>query len=138
MKISERIKNTKNSKYCGLDKKLILVTVHRRENIGKRLEQIAKGILLILSKNENVYFLIPMHPNPKVRHTLNKLLSKNSRINLCEPFKYTEMISVLKQSYFIMTDSGGIQEEAPSLNKPVLVLRDTTERPEGLSQVLQS
>ena len=108
------------------------MTVHRRENRGEKLLKIANGLLSIVSKHQEVNLLIPMHPNPKVRIPLKKLLSNHKRIKLCEPLDYLEIISAMKQCYFIMTDSGGIQEEAPALGKPILVMRNTTERPEGV------
>ena len=112
--------------------KLILLTVHRRENRGKKLKEIADGILLILSIYKDVNFLIPLHPNPTVNIPLREMLGSHPRINLCKPLDYFEIVSAMKYCYFVMTDSGGIQEEAPSLGKPVLVIRDTTERPEGI------
>jgi len=132
LEASPKAPNIEFFKEKNSDYRLILLTVHRRENIGKRLENIVKGILSIVNSNNNVRFLIPMHPNPKVRITFKNFLDNIQQIKLCEPLSYLEMISAMKQSYFIMTDSGGIQEEAPSLEKPVLILRNTTERPEGV------
>ena len=114
------------------DFRFILLTIHRRENRGEKLKDIAKGILLIIEKFEDVKFLVPMHPNPQVKKPLIEYLGNNPKVLLCKPLNYLDIISAMKHCYFIMTDSGGIQEEAPSLDKPVLVLRDTTERPEGL------
>ena len=112
--------------------KVIFVTVHRRENWGKNIKNICSGLKKILNNNENVSLIIPMHKNPKVRNQLKNLLENTSRAFLIEPLKYDQLISVLKNCYLILTDSGGLQEEAPSLNVPVLVLRDTTERPEAI------
>ena len=114
-----------------INNKLILVTVHRRENRGKKLINILNGLLSIVSNHKDVMLLIPMHPNPEVRIPMKKLLGNHKRIRLCEPLNYLEIISAMKQSYFIVTDSRGIQE-APSLGKPVLIIRNTTERPEGV------
>lgn len=110
----------------------ILLTVHRRENRGEKLKNIAKGILSILEKFKDVKFLIPMHPNPEVKKPIIEYLGNESKVILCESLDYLDIVSAMKNCYFIMTDSGGIQEEAPSLGKPVLILRDTTERPEGI------
>ena len=112
--------------------KVIFVTVHRRENWGKNIKNICSGLKKILSNNQNVSLIIPMHKNPKVRNQLKNLLGNTSRAFLIEPLKYDQLISVLKNCYLILTDSGGLQEEAPSLNIPVLILRDTTERPEAI------
>ncbi len=112
---------------------LILVTVHRRENWGNNLKDICKSILKLLKMNKNAYFVIPMHKNKIVRNIILELLSNNKRIILKEPLKYDELIATMKKSHFIMTDSGGIQEEAPSLGKPVLVLRNKTEREEAIN-----
>lgn len=111
---------------------IIFATVHRRENWGNRLEEIAKGMKLIVEKYSNIYILIPMHPNPIVRNTLKKELANYKQIILTEPFNYKSMIGALKGCKLVLTDSGGIQEEAPSLGKPVLVLRKTTERGEAI------
>ncbi len=124
----------KNTKFFLIDSdnRFILVTVHRRENRGEKLQNIARSILSIVEKHQDIYFLIPMHPSPEVRASFKETLDNHPRIKLTEPLNYIEMVSAIKQCYFVMTDSGGIQEEAPSLGKPVLVLRDTTERPEGI------
>tara|TARA_Y100001978_G_scaffold120816_1_gene107674 strand:- start:3529 stop:4656 length:1128 start_codon:yes stop_codon:yes gene_type:complete len=112
--------------------KVIFVTVHRRENWGNNIKNICSGLKKILLQNTNVSLIIPMHKNPKVRNELKNLLENTPRAFLIEPLKYDQLISVLKNCYLILTDSGGLQEEAPSLNIPVLVLRDTTERPEAI------
>ena len=120
----------KGKNFCSKD--YILVTIHRRENWGKPLEEIAKGILLIIKKHKDINIVIPMHPNRVVRDTLIKILSNNKRINLIEPLNYVDFIFAIKNCKLILTDSGGIQEEAPSFGKPVLVLRNNTERVEVL------
>ncbi len=112
--------------------RVILGTVHRRENWGAPLEQIARAFLEILDRHRDVALLLPLHLNPLVRQPLQLLLGEHPRIKLCEPLDYSSLVSALKHCYLVMTDSGGLQEEAPSLGKPLLVLRDTTERPEAI------
>jgi UDP-N-acetylglucosamine 2-epimerase (non-hydrolysing) len=118
----------------------VLVTVHRRENFGHRLVSICNAIKRIRNAYRDVAFVLPVHPNPQVRTTVQALLSGQERITLVPPLEYQELIERMMQAYFVMTDSGGIQEEAPFLRKPVLVLRDVTERPEavqlGLAQLI--
>ncbi|MBD2137249.1 UDP-N-acetylglucosamine 2-epimerase (non-hydrolyzing) [Anabaena sp. FACHB-1237] len=116
-----------------LDYRMILATVHRRENWGKPLQNIAQGFLQILDKFPDVGLLLPLHRNPTVREPLKQILGNHPRIFLTEPLDYKELVSAIDKSYLILTDSGGLQEEAPSLGKPVLVLRDTTERPEAVT-----
>ncbi len=112
--------------------KLILTTVHRRENLGENLLSIIDAIKKTISKFSNVGFLIPMHPNPLVRENFLKHLRQYKRVFLIEPLDYEKLVSALKYCFFVLTDSGGLQEEAPSLGKPVLVLRKTTERIESI------
>jgi UDP-N-acetylglucosamine 2-epimerase (non-hydrolysing) len=112
--------------------KMILVTAHRRENLGEPLENICRAILQILDQHPDVCVVYPMHMNPKVRETVYKYLDNQPRIYLIEPLDVLDFHNFMKRSYLILTDSGGLQEEAPSLGVPVLVLRDTTERPEGI------
>lgn len=112
--------------------KLILVTVHRRENHGKGLQNICRAIKSIASTNKDINILLPVHLNPKVREPVNEILSGIENVILTDPLSYPDFIWIMNKSYLILTDSGGIQEEAPSLGKPVLVLRDTTERPEAI------
>ncbi len=112
--------------------KIILLTAHRRENHGQPLEDIFNGIKDILNKNEDVRVIYPVHLNPKVKNKAGKILGDTDRVHLIEPLDYEPFVNLMNKSYLIMTDSGGIQEEAPSLGKPVLVLRDTTERPEAV------
>ena len=114
------------------NQKLVLATFHRRENWGKNIVNICCSISEILDKTKDTFFIIPMHKNKIIRDTILNLLSKNPKVILTEPLKYKELISIMKISHFIITDSGGIQEEAPSLGKPVLVLRNKTEREEAI------
>lgn len=114
------------------DSKLITITAHRRENLGEPMENMFKAISRVMSENENVKAIYPIHMNPQVRKIADKYLSSNSRIKIVEPMDVLEFHNLMNQSHIIITDSGGIQEEAPSLGKPVLVMRDTTERPEGI------
>ncbi|MEL0539173.1 non-hydrolyzing UDP-N-acetylglucosamine 2-epimerase [Staphylococcus debuckii] len=118
------------SKHLG--KQIILLTAHRRENIGTPMEHIFKAVREIVEQHENVVVVYPMHKNPKVREIARKYLGGHERIELIEPLEVIDFHNFAHQSHLILTDSGGIQEEAPSLGKPVLVLRDTTERPEGV------
>lgn len=113
-------------------KKIILTTIHRRENLGDKLVEIIAGIKEITNNFKDVYFFIPMHPNPLVRNTLINNLNGNEQVILSEPLSYDLLVNVMKNCFFVLTDSGGLQEEAPSLGKPVLVLRNTTERIESI------
>ena len=112
----------------------ILTTVHRRENWGEPIRNIARGILNIAKKNKNLKFIIPMHENPLVRVPLLDILGNNQNILLIDPLPYCEFILTLRYSTIVLTDSGGIQEEAHTLGKPTLILRDSTERPEVISK----
>ena len=129
---------SKNSSLPKIDKlnwslkKIILITVHRRENWGENLVRICKGILSISKRFEDINIVIPMHKNPIVREIIISILSGYKNIFLTEPFDYGEFVAVMKESELILSDSGGIQQEAPVLGKPVLVLRETTERSEGI------
>ncbi len=114
------------------DDKLILVTVHRRENFGKPMENIFKALKRIVSMYDDVKAVYPVHLNPKVRKLAKEYLDGNEKIKLIDPLNVIDFHNFINKSYLILTDSGGIQEEAPSLGKPVLVLRETTERPEGI------
>ena len=113
-------------------RKIILLTAHRRENLGKPLEEIFKAVKFIVKKNENTEVIFPVHLNPRVRKPAEKILGKLDRIHLIEPLDYEPFANLMARSDLILTDSGGIQEEAPGLGKPVLVLRNTTERPEAV------
>ncbi|OGS20813.1 MAG: UDP-N-acetylglucosamine 2-epimerase [Elusimicrobia bacterium RIFOXYA2_FULL_40_6] len=112
--------------------RLILVTAHRRENFGKPLEDIFLALKSIADKYEDVKIIYPVHMNPNVQKATKKILSNHKKILLIPPVNYLDLINLMKASYLIVTDSGGIQEEAPALGKPVLVLRKVTERPEGV------
>jgi UDP-N-acetylglucosamine 2-epimerase (non-hydrolysing) len=112
---------------------LLLVTVHRRESFGKPLEDICKALSRIAcAYPEKIQIVYPVHLNPNVRKTVYAILSGIPNISLIEPVNYEILVGLMSKAYLIMTDSGGIQEEAPSLHKPVLVLRDMTERPEAI------
>lgn len=112
--------------------RMILLTAHRRENIGIPMENIFRAVNKILDKYQDVKVIYPIHKNPKVREIAQKYFGGNDRVRLIEPLGVYDFHNYMNKSYFIITDSGGIQEEAPSLGKPVLVLRDNTERPEGV------
>lgn len=115
------------------DSRLILVTAHRRENIGKPMEEMFKAIKRISDEYEDVKVIYPIHMNPKVRDIANRFLDHHERIRLIEPLDVNDFHNFMANSYLILTDSGGIQEEAPALGIPVLVMRETTERPEGIN-----
>lgn len=114
------------------NKRIITMTAHRRENLGKPLENICKAILRIVNDNKDTEVVYAVHKNPAVRDTAYSILSKNKNIHLVEPLDLKDMHNLMNKSYLVMTDSGGLQEEVPSMNKPVLVLRNVTERPEGI------
>ncbi|WP_269923822.1 non-hydrolyzing UDP-N-acetylglucosamine 2-epimerase [Enterococcus innesii] len=114
------------------DKKIILVTMHRRENLGNPMKNVFKAINRIVERFDDVHVVFPMHKNPIIRKTIKETLIDCDRIHLIEPLDVVDFQNFANHSYMIMSDSGGVQEEAPSLGKPVLVLRDTTERPEGI------
>ena len=129
------LKSSLSSQFPYLDesKKLILVTGHRRESFGGGFERICEALAITAKANPNVQILYPMHLNPNVREPVNRILAGIDNIILIEPQEYLPFIYLMMRSYIILTDSGGIQEEAPSLGKPVLVMRDTTERPEAVA-----
>lgn len=112
------------------EKKTLLVTVHRRENFGQPLHRICNALLTIANRYPDIAIVLPVHPNPNVSTTIHDTLGQIPNISLVAPLPYEELVQVLATSYLVVTDSGGIQEEAPALKKPVLVLRDETERPE--------
>ena len=114
------------------NERLILVTAHRRENLGDPMRHIFKAIRKIVDEFEDVKVLYPIHLNPKVREVAHEIFDGCDRVRLIEPLEVFDFHNFINKSYIIMSDSGGVQEEAPSLGKPVLVLRDTTERPEGI------
>ncbi len=132
------IQNSDEQKYYNkwnfldFQKKVVLVTSHRRENLGVPLENICLAIMLLSREYPTVQFVYPVHPNPNVKQIVETKLSGISNIFLIEPLDYPDMIWIMSKSYIIITDSGGIQEEAPSLGKPVLVTRQNTERTEGI------
>lgn len=114
------------------DSKLIMITAHRRENLGKPMHNMFRAIRRVLDEHSDVKAIYPIHMNPVVRAAADKELGDCDRIHIIEPLEVMDFHNFLARSYMILTDSGGIQEEAPSLGKPVLVMRDTTERPEGI------
>jgi UDP-N-acetylglucosamine 2-epimerase (non-hydrolysing) len=128
-----------NNPQCDIPKlewgkyRVLLTTIHRRENWGQPLEDILTGLSLILDKFSDVAILLPMHKNPTVREPIKSRLGGHNRVFLTEPLDYIQLVGAIKQSYLLLTDSGGLQEEAPSLGKPVLVLRENTERPEAIT-----
>lgn len=113
------------------NRRVIFVTSHRRESWGQSLQNICLALVDLVNAFPDLAVVYPVHPNPNVRRTVEHLLSGRERVFLCEPFDYFTTLDLMRRSYLVLTDSGGIQEEAPSLNVPVLVLRQTTERPEA-------
>lgn len=113
--------------------RLILLTAHRRENLGDPMRNMFRAINRLLAEHEDVQVIYPVHMNPAVREIANDILGDNPRVHLIEPLEVFDFHNFAARSFMILTDSGGVQEEAPSLGKPVLVLRDTTERPEGIA-----
>lgn len=116
------------------DKRIILITSHRRENFGQPIVNICHAILELVEKHKDIYVLFPVHPNPNVREVTDHYLRGHERIKLVSPFDYGPFVTAMKSAYLILTDSGGVQEEAPALGKPVLVLRRDTERPEAVTE----
>lgn len=135
---SEKVKDLQNEEIASLkgliekEKKIILVTGHRRENHGQGFIDICEALKDIAIHNKDVQIIYPVHLNPNVKEPVYKILSGIDNIKLIKPLAYPAFVWLMNQSYLIITDSGGIQEEAPSLGKPVLVMRDTTERPEAV------
>ena len=113
--------------------RFILITGHRRENFGDGIKQICEAITVLAKEYPQVYFVYPVHLNPEIQQPVHDLLKGYSNIHLIEPLAYPEFVYLMKHSYIVLTDSGGIQEEAPSLGKPVLVMRDVSERPEAIT-----
>ena len=113
-------------------KRLILMTSHRRENFGAPMRESFEAIRSLVENNEDVELLYPVHPNPNVLEAVNDILAGHPRIKLIKPMEYAAFVQVMKHAFFIISDSGGVQEEAPALGKPVLVLRNETERPEAV------
>ena len=125
-------KNLKFQFELDNSKKLLLVTSHRRENFGKPFENICLALLKLAELKQDIQILFPVHPNPNVKEVAYRVLGNNKNIILSEPLDYAQFVGAMKNSYMIITDSGGVQEEAPALGKPVLVLRNETERPEAV------
>jgi UDP-N-acetylglucosamine 2-epimerase (non-hydrolysing) len=119
--------------FLGFSRRLILVTGHRRESFGDGFERICQALLLIAERHPTVNIVYPVHLNPNVQEPVRRLLGHVKNVHLIEPLDYLPFVYLMKASYFILTDSGGVQEEAPALGKPVLVMRDKTERPEAIS-----
>ena len=115
-------------------KRLVLVTAHRRENFGDPFAAVCRAIRYLADARSDVEFLYPVHRNPNVREVAMKMLGQHPRIRLCDPLDYLPFVAAMKTAYFILSDSGGVQEEAPALGKPVLVLRRETERPEAVKE----
>ncbi|MEK4629928.1 MAG: UDP-N-acetylglucosamine 2-epimerase (non-hydrolyzing) [Solibacillus sp.] len=116
----------------GTDR-MILLTAHRRENLGEPMRNMFRAIMRLLAEHDDIQVVYPVHMNPAVREVANEILGDNPRVHLIEPLEVFDFHNFAARSFMILTDSGGVQEEAPSLGKPVLVLRDTTERPEGIA-----
>ena len=135
----DALKTTINNAYThpelewAKDRRLIMITAHRRENLGEPMKSMFKAIKRVMDEHPDVKAIYPIHMNPVVRNTANEILGNDDRIHIIEPLEVIDFHNFLNNSYMILTDSGGIQEEAPSLGKPVLVMRDTTERPEGIA-----
>lgn len=115
------------------DSRLVMITAHRRENLGEPMRNMFKAIKRIVDEYPDIKAIYPIHMNPVVREAANEILGDTDRVRIIEPLEVLDFHNFLSRSYLILTDSGGIQEEAPSLGKPVLVMRDTTERPEGIA-----
>lgn len=114
------------------DRRVVLVTAHRRENFGGGIEEICGALGELAKRRSDLHLVMPVHPNPSIRATVYRMLSGNTNVTLCPPLDYQPLVWLLNRCHFVITDSGGIQEEACGLGRPVLVLRETTERPEGV------
>ncbi len=114
-------------------RRLLLATVHRRESFGAPLERICRALARIVERFDDVELALPVHPHPEVAGTVRRLLGGRARAHLLEPLSYLELLWLLRAAHLVLTDSGGLQEEAPALGRPLLVLRDVTERPEGVA-----
>jgi UDP-N-acetylglucosamine 2-epimerase (non-hydrolysing) len=110
----------------------VLVTSHRRENFGDPFRNICRALRTLAERNSDIQILYPVHPNPNVKDVAHEMLGNCGNVILCEPLDYAPFVAAMKKAYLIISDSGGVQEEAPALGKPVLVLRDETERPEAV------
>ena len=131
LKVSEELDGKREEIPDG-DKKRILVTAHRRENFGAPFREICRAIKYLADQREDIVFTFPVHPNPNVKNVVAEMLSGHDRIDLVEPMDYLPFVAAMKSAHLILSDSGGVQEEAPALGKPVLVLRNETERPEAV------
>jgi UDP-N-acetylglucosamine 2-epimerase (non-hydrolysing) len=132
-RLRTKIENTiHRAGFQEINSKFILVTGHRRENFGQGLLDICKALKILAENNPEINIVYPVHLNPNVREPVNMSLAGINNIKLLEPLKYEDFVYLMSKSFLILTDSGGIQEEAPSLGKPVLVMRETTERPEAI------
>ncbi|MCL1996452.1 MAG: UDP-N-acetylglucosamine 2-epimerase (non-hydrolyzing) [Defluviitaleaceae bacterium] len=114
-------------------KKIITLTAHRRENLGENMHNICNAVVTLAANNPHIHFVYPVHQNPRVREVVQAILGSNPAVTLTEPINITDMHNLVSKSYLVLTDSGGLQEEAPHMNVPVIVLRNVTERPEGLA-----
>ncbi|MGO0706540.1 non-hydrolyzing UDP-N-acetylglucosamine 2-epimerase [Pseudomonas paracarnis] len=134
LKADEELRKSaaKPSSFISTERRIVLVTGHRRESFGDGFERICEALAHIANTHKDVDIIYPMHMNPNVREPVNRVLKDIKNVYLIEPLDYLPFVYLMEKSYLILTDSGGIQEEAPSLGKPVLVMRDTTERPEAL------
>jgi UDP-N-acetylglucosamine 2-epimerase (non-hydrolysing) len=139
----EIIKKNKNINYGShipgihWNKKIILVTGHRRESFGEAFDNICRAIKRLAENNEDIEIIYPVHLNPHVQEPVNRILEDIKHVHLIKPLDYPELIWLMEKSYLVLTDSGGIQEEAPTLGKPVLVMREVTERQEGIELYLE-
>jgi UDP-N-acetylglucosamine 2-epimerase (non-hydrolysing) len=115
-------------------KRLVLMTAHRRENFGAPFDQVCRAVRDLLRARDDIQVLYPVHPNPNVRDVARRMLGDCPGATLCDPLEYLPFVAAMKQAHFVLTDSGGVQEEAPALGKPVLVLRNETERPEAVAE----
>lgn len=115
-------------------KRMVLITSHRRENFGAPFREICRALRRLAEDNSDVEFLYPVHPNPNVKDVAHEFLSSLNNFILCDPLDYAPFVAAMKRAHLIITDSGGVQEEAPALGKPVIVLRDETERPEAVAE----
>jgi UDP-N-acetylglucosamine 2-epimerase (non-hydrolysing) len=123
----------KDFSFLDPHRRMILVTAHRRENFGEGLEQICLALRKLVKKNPDIEIVYPVHLNPNVQEPVRRILGTTSNIHLIEPLDYVPFVYLLNRAHLVITDSGGVQEEAPSLGKPVLVMRSKTERPEGVT-----
>ncbi|MBI3192852.1 MAG: UDP-N-acetylglucosamine 2-epimerase (non-hydrolyzing), partial [Ignavibacteriae bacterium] len=127
-----RFENERLNEIDFKNKKVLLLTSHRRENFGEPMREVFKACRQIVEQHSDVELIYPVHPNPNVQSVANEILAGVARIYLIEPLEYRSFVQLMNKCYLILTDSGGVQEEAPTLGKPVLVLRTTTERPEAI------